>query len=376
MADARGLWGKLDRLEEVCYKVVMKKNAIPRLLWLGGSLLILALVPSPGQAAQPGIAGEFEAAASQLDEAAREFNQAAGQNSAQQDGKVPYSGMTASPEAKPQTSASPVDPRNQALTGSPETGYAGTWTDPATGDIITSVIAPTPPQNQGNAQSWPIVVEPNVSPDWGSGWSNGYYGGSDYWPQWPNNPGNPGYGTPPPPPPHYQPHPYPYPPQPVAPMPALPGNFQPGYRPLHPGAPRPPMAGNPNHPVWGNPPAGAPWPGQLPMQPGNAPGWGGAPMPPAGNWPPQPPQNSWGGNQPPQGSNWPMRPMPGGNLNPANPWPGQIPPAPAPGMGANPPGFKPLPMAPAGTQWGNSGSRPGAGRPHGMFGGPGSRGGF
>ena len=40
-------------------------------------------------------------------------------------------------------------------------GFAGTWRDPETGDIITSVIAPRQPQPEQNT---PVIVAPQIYP--------------------------------------------------------------------------------------------------------------------------------------------------------------------------------------------------------------------
>lgn len=113
-------------------------------------------------------------------------------------------------------------------------GFAGTWRDPETGDIVTSVIAPRLPQQ--SAWDAPMIVAPQVYP----GYNNQ-----------PNPPGPP-------------PRPHPYPPGPgPRPYPghgsgSVPPWQQPGWQ-----NPRPPQGQMP--PGW-RPPANAqPWP--------HAPGW-------------------------------------------------------------------------------------------------------
>lgn len=277
---------------------------------------------------------DFSDAAAQLEKAEKEFEQTAksssdaqgaGSGTSQQTGKMSWSSASSAPAA---SVGQPEDPRASALQGSPETGYAGTWTDPATGDVITSVIAPTPPQTR--QPDYPIIVEPNVSssgwsgspgwgpnsygaPNWNQGWNGHQYNGP--WPQWPGYPGNNGYPPqempnasngfrpvpPPPSRPHYD-HGF-YPPNP----------FEPGYRPLRP-------------------------------IPGGQPGWGGTP-PPKPQWP----GGIWGNQRPPQGP--PPRPQGPGNI-----WGNQRPPQGPPPQGGN------FPMRPGGSSW-NPGGFPGPGGP-------------
>ncbi len=267
--------------------------------------------------------------ASEMQAAEKDFDKAAGEfaNGAQRTTRRSFSETAgAQGAAMPNQATGQRDPRQEALQGSPATGYSGTWTDPATGDIITSVIAPTPPQNQ--SQNYPMIIEPQVAPDWnGNGWGNNGYNpgwgggwqGNGQGPQWPS-PGDPGY-LPPPPPPHggwhqgswhnpsYHPGYYP--------SPKPPANFNPNYRPLRPNRPpqaaqpgqgnwlpgmggqpsRPPANGsiwNPGNNMWGGQPPMAPPPGMNPgMHPGMNPGhWGGG-RPPMG-----PPPGGWGGGRP------------------------------------------------------------------------------
>ena len=236
--------------------------------------------------------------------------------------------------------ASPSHTVNPALQGSPETGYAGTWTDPATGDIITSVIAPTP-QNSQDSQNYPIIIEPNVG-SWDNSGNNGVIYGGGLNPQWPTTPDNPGWSNNP----GFQPpYPSPNPPFPPAmgipwqnyyPSPALPPNFHPGYRPLKP--PKPVIGNGPSFNPGMTPPGGN-W-GSGPSSPGPNPGnnqwgpsWGNGTKPPSnpGNFPNRPPNagnfpnNSWnnGWNQPPSNGQLPNN---GWNNNwngPSNHRPGQ-----------------------------------------------------
>lgn len=253
-----------------------------------------------------------------------------------------------------------ADPRAQALQGSPETGYSGTWTDPATGDIITTVIAPTPVPAYGQTQNYPIIIEPQVSGyDWGTSGSTWNTGSQPGWPQWPGYPGDSGgYPSPPPPPPG---RPWPNPGPMPMPMPGpedQPPPFPPGYRPLRP---TPPSSGwnqgFPNNPGMNQPPNPA-----FPSNPGfNPPPNPGFPNNPAFNPEPNPGMpGAPGFNNP--GMN-PNPPFPVGPSNPGlQPGPGAMPNGPAPG-------FRPLPMAPGGNTWHGPHGRTG-----GFFGG--SRGGF
>lgn len=111
-------------------------------------------------------------------------------------------------------------------------GFAGTWRDPETGDIITSVIAPRQPLPQ--EQSGPLIVAPQIYPGGGQ------------------SPFPPGGGVQPPYPPGPPPRPYPGP--------------TPGFRPDWPGA-RPPV---PSTPGWRPPQHTGPPPRPYP---GFQPGW-------------------------------------------------------------------------------------------------------
>lgn len=224
------------------------------------------------------------------------------------------------------------------LLGSPDTGFAGTWTDPANGDVITSVIAPTPP---ASTQSYPVYVEPHIngagwngtswdsgpwgSSSWNNNWNNGWQ--SNGAPQWPGYPGDPGY-MPPPPPPSQVPVIPPYATGQPPYLPPTPGLNMPSYPP-------------PRHP------------GYRPLRPGN------------GNPPPPPPGQGWNsGAVPPPGAGWQQNPglPPNHGFRP----PSQFQPNPGFQPGGNQ-GFRPLPMRPGGTTWGSSpfSNRPGG---PGMFG--------
>lgn len=266
-----------------------------------------AMGGSADQTAQASPTQSMQEAQKDLNQAAAEFNQAKG--SQQQTRQAPLSEVLNPPA--PVASNQPQPPQtNPALQGSPETGYAGTWTEP-NGDVVTSVIAPRPPQNQ--SQNYPMIIEPQVSGgNYYPSYDNNGYPGTSAPSQWPTTPDNPGYTTgngqyiPYPgwmPPYPGQPYPgfnpYPgmnYPPgywhpntpyvnQPMYPGPNLPPNFNPSYRPLVPPA-QPPA----------NPPANNP--GSL-MQPGQAPN----PMP---NLPLAPAGNTW--------HNSPFAPHPSGGM--------------------------------------------------------------
>lgn len=249
-------------------------------------------------------------------------------NSSQLNGQLSWS--EASSGGQPAQPAPRVpDPSAEALRGSPETGYAGTWTDPATGDIITSVIAPKPSANQ-NAQSYPIIIEPQVDGgDWGA-YDYGYGGGYGGWPQWPTSPAGPGYG------PGFGPSPYPgphgqgfNPPPPPGmihpPLGQFPGPSHPGYRPLRP---NPPPFG-PGQTPGMTPPPGSWQHGMMPPPP-----------PPGGGWnpgmnPPPPPNNPGSLWRP--GMNDPMGPPPGHWGHRPGGWGHRPPPGPGFGHGHRPP---------------------------------------
>lgn len=287
---------------------------------------------------------EFSQAQKELNQAAAEFEKEAARGF-QQNGQTSWSQAS---EATPENQPAPrreSNPANGALQGSPETGYAGTWTDPANGDVVTTVIAPKPPVQ--NSQNYPIIVEPQINPGGYGGYSaygmNPYTGGWSNWQTSYDNPGyppqSPPYNQPPPPGwhapypgqpyPGFNPYPYPFP-QPYpgyehgswGPSPALPPGapgsmpppFNPNYRPLRPGHNQ-----------------GSIW------QPGMTPPASGA-NPPMGSMPPN--------GRPPQGGA-------------------------APGMGMPPSGAQPLPLRPSGQSWNNSAQ---GGRPGGIF-GPRTRGG-
>lgn len=246
------------------------------------------------------------------------------------------------PQAAQQAAPQASDPRAEALQGSPETGYAGTWKDPATGDIVTSVIAPTPQPSASQTQNYPIIVEPQVSgTGWGGNWSGSNGSWNPEWPQWPGYPGNNGYPVPPPTQPSY-PKPEPPFPGPVSgnwhqpfPVPQPPNQappFPPGYRPLRP---MQPISGG----VIGTPGV-QPKPGfsSNPTAMPSIPGYNPPAMIPGYN----PPAVIPGYTPMPQGEGR----FPIGPSNPGlSPQPGPVPNGPGPG-------FRPLPMQPGGSSWG------------------------
>lgn len=370
----------------------MKKIHLPYLA------LMFFVLSTPGYAATSnsqtgnGAMESMQEAQQELNQAGKEFSKQAsapGQSTNQK----PFSEALSEQQNATIPETVQRDPREQALQGSPETGYAGTWTDPATGDVITSVIAPAPRPDQN--QNYPIIIEPQVS--------GGNYGGNynQNWSQWQTSPDNPGY------PDNYaytgrqrhssnQHYPGWMPPYPGQPYPGFnpypgmnyppgwwqhqgnanwgsngPNNFHPGYRPL-----TPPQA-NQN---WNRPQ----WPGQnQPLPPNQAPSWGQNPgnsWRPNGNMPPM--QNSGNVWWPSQGNTPPIQNsgnlgwsnqggMASGVQNPGGLWqPGMTLPA-AP----NRPGPAPIPLRPAGNTWNNSPFAPKA-PAGGMFGHPGTRRGF
>lgn len=198
-------------------------------------------------------------------------------------------------------------PYTGGTTNSPQTGYSRMYTDPATGDIMTDVVAPRQPQQQESA---PVYIYPQVSPDWPQGatpYPPGPYPPGPF-PPGPYPPGpNPG-PTPPYPP---GPNPGPYPP---GPLPPNPGPFPPGPIP-----PRPFPDGG-GHYIPSRPPMRPQWPGDIrpylqgpdgrPSYRPRRPEWPGdirPYLPPdEPRRPPRPPQ--WNGNRP--------YPTPQGNLRP------------------------------------------------------------
>lgn len=219
-------------------------------------------------------------------------------------------------------------------------GYMGTYVDPANGDIVTSVIAPTNRNNQQQYQNYPIIVEPQVG-GWGnSGWGNSNWDNSWNNPYWNNGWHGPGQQVPgypwPPAQPGFQPSGqvpgYPWPPSPegYGPPPPPPGGW------ANQGSYPPPGPGN-------NPPGFWPSPGPYPVP-------GGAPMPPPGTppapgqQPPNLPPNP--GMRPPAPSAPPGTSIPATPLQPAFPNgnPGGIMPAPPnsnPQAPPNAPGYFP-----------------------------------
>lgn len=344
------------------YNYEMKKKALIYMACIMAGVLcrsaiVLAADAQPRTSWEQEVRQDAQAAEKEIQKVGQEIkhaesdlaNPAATQ---QEQAKQNAPGQTAKKKTLPEVQRSPVvistvvpnpaDPRAQALQGTPETGYAGTWKDPATGDIITSVIAPAP--RPDNTQTYPMLIEPVVNgSDWYSGsdtWNpilNGSNSGwqPSGWPQWPGYPGDPGYM--PPPPPH-------------APRPVPPG--VPPNQPYNPTFP----THNPYNPSW-TPFPPPEHPGYRPLRPNNPSVWkpgqpGFNPQNPA--WRPAPP---------------PSKPGFGHGPYPAAPaWRPNTPPPPNPGFGTSPqPGFRPLPMRPGGQTW--SGGFSGSQRPGGL--GPG-----
>lgn len=273
-----------------------------------------------------GAEGEFSQAEKELNQAAAEFEKEAAKGF-QQNGQTSWSQASQATPGNQAVPSQQSNPAAGALQGTPETGYAGTWTDPANGDVVTTVIAPKPPVQNG--QNYPIIVEPQINPGAYGGY--GGYGENPYtggWSNWPTSYDNPGY--PPQSPPYNQPPPpgwhAPYPGQPY-----------PGFNPYPYPYPQP-YPGY-EHGSWGGPPMlppGSPGsmpppfnPNYRPLRPGQNQGsiWHPGMMPPPqGARPPM----GWQPARPPQGSNAPAA-MP------------------------------PLPLRPSGQSWNNSsqGARPG-----------------
>lgn len=292
------------------------------LLWIN---LLPALAAEPGAEDMGGAIQAMQGAEKDFQRAEEDFRKAANANAAQTTATMPLSGINAQTSSTYAGSGSSATAAAQtmagssssAMFGSPETGYAGTWTD-QNGDIITSVIAPTPRQSQNYSQ-YPIVIEPSIGSWNSSGGSGSNSSGNN--PQWPTTPDNPGWGTfpgsnsaPPPPPPAFA-GPGSYPGQNFYPSPPLPPNFHPGYRPLYPPAP--------GH--WQNPGGPGAMPGGASRPP--SPPFGAFPPPPGGGWGPGRPSGNYpvilpginqglgpgassgqGWNRPP---NFPVPPRPG-----------------------------------------------------------------
>ncbi len=200
----------------------------------------------------------------------------------------------------------------QVFQGNSAQGYIGTYRDPANGDIVTSVIAPKRPvQNQ---QNYPIIVEPQVTPGTGNGWSGNF--GNSGWSggNWGNGnrfppagigggSGNsflPGLRPPSPPGPVFPP--WQKPPYPGQSIPGqnIPGQGTPGQNPW-PNPGWPPSAGwQPNLPPgsgWQPNPSWQPNPGWQPIWRPDAgwrpPSWPRPPLIPGGPVPIQPRQGSY-----------------------------------------------------------------------------------
>lgn len=385
---------------------IFRKKGSGRRLAAIGALLPLALcawLANPAGAAESSSRNSWQQAVPQANatdpqsatlEAEKRFEQtekerqAAAAPARKEDKPSPRADAKKEGENAAQLARQRVEAMEQAMHGSPETGYSGTWTEPGTGDIITSVIAPRPAPSTNQYQNYPIIIEPQVSgSDWSGGSWNSAYNSS--WPQWPGYPGNPGYPVEPPAGGSSQPWPGPsggfHPPMGPMSPPDAPPPFPPGYRPLRPGSPpfpgqaggiNPlPPTGIPGSPGFNpNPPMGGP---TNPLPPQGIPGTPGfnPNPPPGGPSNPLPPQGIPGSpgfnpNPPPGGPSNPLPPMgiPGSpGFNP-NPPPG--PPHGFPGMpGFNPgtspsgmpssgniPGWRPFPVGPA-----NPGLQPGFG---------------
>lgn len=296
----------MDRRTGTCYTGSMKTslNALAGVRRMGIALLALFFVLA-GHAPAPGATPEATAAQSPRQEAAAAPQAAPGQT-------APTQPAPAQPTQNGQDDAIVI--RNDAPGYN---GYAGTWRDPETGDIVTSVIAPRRPQEQ--TQQQPIYIAPQIDPNWpgngygNSGWPSGSNGGwpsgsngwNNGWQQGGNTGWNPGWnmgGAP-----SWRPGMQPGQPGMMPPNRPLPGQRPPSQ--LPPGAGRPPSAMTP-------PPAGQP--GQT-VQPGlgpqpDAPGPGGLPLPDM-----RPPQ---AGSQPPQPGTLPAAPPAG--VQPGN-WQGTTP---------------------------------------------------
>lgn len=226
-------------------------------------------------------------------------------------------------------------------------GYMGTYVDPANGDIVTSVIAPTNPNSQQQYQNYPIIIEPQVgswgNSNWNNGWNNpnwnnGWQGPGQQVPGYPWPPAQPGFQ------PSGQVPGYPWPPSPegYGPPPPPPGGWanQGSYPPPgpvnNPPGPGPAAGQNPNPGPAGNPGAMPP-PGNRPPQPGqNPPG-----VPPNGGIMPPTPPASPGMSVP----DTPLQPAFPNNGNPG----GLMPPNPGAQMPGNAPGYFPAnPARPGG----------------------------
>ncbi len=298
----------MDRRKRPCYTHSMKTplSAPKGARRAGRALLALLFVMAPCMGVAPGASGA---------ESSREVPQASTQQGAP---------AGAQPTAPAPAQAAPAAQNGQdgAIVISNDApgynGYAGTWRDPETGDIVTSVIAPRRPREQ--AQQPPIYVAPQIDPDWpangygNSGWPNGWNGG------W-NGGAQPGW-------------------TPGAPPGGAPGwgqSWRPGQGPLPPGMGRPPSAmvppaGPPSLPPQAGQPGGRPpqqpdrpGPGGLPL-PGMQPGMQPGAQPPQGNGQPgavRPPANGQQGNwqgPPPnwRPQNWRPQNWQPGNWQPSN----------------------------------------------------------
>lgn len=327
-----------------------------RLAVLAAGLLFCLVTAAPGA---PGTAGalamggspDADAPAGAHDATAKAARETAPQPAAP---ASPPPEPERAPRRLPDTAEDAITIRNNAPG---DAGFAGTWRDPATGDIITSVIAPRRPQEQ--TQQPPLYIAPQIGPDWPGGSTGWTPGGNPGWnPGWTpgGNPGwNPGWNPGPPPPGLMPPaNPPSGPPSVRPPRPPLPSTppsvdrpdlrpprppdvTPPGALPLPetpppPGGPRPPAPGADSGMPW--PPAH--WQGTSGWQPGTwrpweQPGFTDGPkswtpgQPPRGGWRPRS-RAAWApawGTRPQRGYGMPgapggfsgMPPMPG-NISP------------------------------------------------------------
>lgn len=315
-----------------------------------GLLLCLAAV-APGTAGALAMSGKPEASAPADARGA----------TAQAGGETPLRAAVPAAPPEPARAAPPrPDATEDAVTirnDAPGSGgFAGTWRDPATGDIITSVIAPRRPQEQ--TQQPPIYIAPQIEPDWPGGTSGPQPGGNTGWnPGW--TPGgntgwapgwNPGWNPGPPPPGLLPP----------AVPPSAPPSVRPPFRPPQPSPPSvPPSPGRPDFRPPRPPDVTTPGALPLPEMPSPPPIQGGTPPPAPGAgagtpWPP----SRWQGTSGPQPGTWRPWEQPGFTGGPKSWTPGQPPKG----------GWRPRSRAVWSPAWGA--------RPHNGYGMPGAPGGF
>lgn len=369
----------LVRLYFSCYISPMKKQKSPSYHLPGSNALLASLALCVALAAPAGAAqNDFSAGQSDIKAAEKDLRMA--EKDFAQAGKVVDEGTAGrttwsqigdpSAAESPQTDIPPLTAPGQPARHNKKTpvrngatvtnnlapgydGYMGTYVDPANGDIVTSVIAPSRRQNDQDYQNYPIIIEPDIR-GWGNnGWNNnGNNWGYNNWGYgnmgWNGGPGQqvPGYPFPPAYPgfqPSGQVPGYPFPPSHNFGPPPPPPPNGPNYAPSLPGQNSPPP-GPPNNPGGIMPnPVPPPGPGfgpgqgpsinpQPPTRPGFGPGHGPGrpPLPPAGMGPGNKPNF---GHRPPFGPNFGNRPGFGPNGGPG-----------IPGFGPGPafaPGFRP-----------------------------------